>query len=176
VLGVAEALVPRACQAGLDYERLETLGDACLKFSASLHLYHAFPAAHEGQLTSRKNRIVSNAALARVGLGLGLQRFIAQPMAAYDWAAGAPAARGSVRTKVLADVVEALAGAFFCGGGGAAAAEALLRRAGALPAAAARRAAGRAGRARRPGRAQDRHAERGGGHAGAPLRAAPAAG
>jgi len=133
VLGIAEALVPRACQAGLDYERLETLGDACLKFSASLHLYHAFPAAHEGQLTARKNRIVSNAALARVGLGLGLQRFIAQPPAAYDGAAGAPAAAGSVRTKVLADVVEALAGAFFCGGGGAAAAEALLRRAGALP-------------------------------------------
>ena len=48
MLGTAEALIPKSCQEELDYERLETLGDACLKYSASLHLFNAFPAAHEG--------------------------------------------------------------------------------------------------------------------------------
>ena len=50
MLGTAEALIPKSCQEELDYERLETLGDACLKYSASLHLFNAFPAAHEGAL------------------------------------------------------------------------------------------------------------------------------
>lgn len=50
MLGMAEALIPKSCQEELDYERLETLGDACLKYSASLHLFNAFPTAHEGAL------------------------------------------------------------------------------------------------------------------------------
>ncbi|KAK9823040.1 hypothetical protein WJX81_002311 [Elliptochloris bilobata] len=133
VLGMAEALIPRSCQEALDYERLETLGDACLKYSASLHLFNAFPAAHEGQLTGRKDKIVSNVALTKVGLGMGLQRFIALPMDAYEFATGLPCARADMRHKVVADVVEALAGAFYSGGGGIAGAAALLREAGVLP-------------------------------------------
>ena len=54
VLGMAEALIPKSCQEVLDYERLETLGDACLKYSASLHLFNAFPNAHEGALPLRR--------------------------------------------------------------------------------------------------------------------------
>lgn len=47
---------------------------------------------HVGQLTGRKDAIVSNVALTRVGLGLGLQRFIALPLDAYEFADGLPGA------------------------------------------------------------------------------------
>ena len=49
-------------------------------------------AAHAGQLTGRKDAIVSNVALTRVGLGLGLQRFIALSLDAYEFADGLPGA------------------------------------------------------------------------------------
>ncbi|KAF9423593.1 hypothetical protein HW555_001148 [Spodoptera exigua] len=41
-------------------ERAETLGDAFLKFAASLYLYHKFPTLNEGQLTNIKGRLISN--------------------------------------------------------------------------------------------------------------------
>ncbi|CAH1636516.1 unnamed protein product [Spodoptera littoralis] len=43
-----------------DLERVETLGDAFLKFAASLYLYHKFPTLNEGQLTNIKGRLISN--------------------------------------------------------------------------------------------------------------------
>ncbi|XP_072932653.1 endoribonuclease Dcr-2 [Epargyreus clarus] len=54
-------------------ERLETLGDAFLKFSASLYLFHKFSTLNEGQLTNIKGRLIGNRNLyyagARVNLG-----------------------------------------------------------------------------------------------------------
>lgn len=41
-------------------ERVETLGDAFLKFAASLYLFHKFPKFNEGQLTNIKGRLISN--------------------------------------------------------------------------------------------------------------------
>uniref|UniRef100_A0A1A9WSS4 ribonuclease III n=1 Tax=Glossina brevipalpis TaxID=37001 RepID=A0A1A9WSS4_9MUSC len=43
-----------------DMERYELLGDAFLKFSASLFLTHKYPKWHEGFLTTIKSRMVSN--------------------------------------------------------------------------------------------------------------------
>lgn len=45
---VVEALMPMACRQDVNYERLETLGDAFLKYAASLYAFTAFPRAHEG--------------------------------------------------------------------------------------------------------------------------------
>ncbi|CAH2047079.1 unnamed protein product, partial [Iphiclides podalirius] len=43
-----------------DLERAETLGDAFLKYAASLYLFHKFPALNEGQLTNIKCRLIGN--------------------------------------------------------------------------------------------------------------------
>lgn len=44
----------------VNYERLETLGDACLKYLASLILYTYLPDKDEGKLTHIKGKIVGN--------------------------------------------------------------------------------------------------------------------
>ena len=49
LLLTAEALTPSYCQPHLNYERLETLGDAYLKYDCCLHVYCAYSKAHEGQ-------------------------------------------------------------------------------------------------------------------------------
>ncbi|KPJ19859.1 Endoribonuclease dcr-1 [Papilio machaon] len=41
-------------------ERVETLGDAFLKFAATLYLFHKFPTLNEGQLTNIKGRLIGN--------------------------------------------------------------------------------------------------------------------
>ncbi|KPJ04293.1 Endoribonuclease Dicer [Papilio xuthus] len=43
-----------------DLERIETLGDAFLKFAATLYLFHKFPALNEGQLTNIKGQLIGN--------------------------------------------------------------------------------------------------------------------
>ena len=47
---VIEALMPSKCQEAISLERLEVLGDAVLKYIASLFLYSHRPTAHEGSL------------------------------------------------------------------------------------------------------------------------------
>lgn len=41
-----------------------------------------------GQLTARKDRLVSNENLARIGVGLGLESYIALPWKSYSFAKG----------------------------------------------------------------------------------------
>lgn len=43
-----------------NFERMETLGDAFLKFAATLYLWDEFPELNEGQLTSLKGRLIGN--------------------------------------------------------------------------------------------------------------------
>ena len=47
---MAEALTPRHCFPTFNYDRLETLGDAFLKYDCCTHVYFAYPKAHEGRL------------------------------------------------------------------------------------------------------------------------------
>ncbi|KAK9805378.1 hypothetical protein WJX73_008442 [Symbiochloris irregularis] len=115
---MVEALTPQSCQEQHSYERLENLGDAFIKYSTCLSLFTTFPRAHEGQLTARKDRLVSNENLARIGLRLGLEAYIALPWKAYSFPDGCLAVQGRhMRIKVVADCVEALVGAFFIEGG-----------------------------------------------------------
>ncbi|MEO0478241.1 MAG: ribonuclease III [Planctomycetota bacterium] len=53
-------------------ERLEFLGDAVLELIVSDHLFRTFPDAAEGQLTDRRQRIVSKPPLAKVARELEL--------------------------------------------------------------------------------------------------------
>ena len=41
--GMMEAIAPRSCMEAVCNERLETLGDAFLKYAVSLHLFNSFP-------------------------------------------------------------------------------------------------------------------------------------
>ena len=65
---------PSAVDSGGDYETLEALGDGLLKFAASTQLFLEHPSWHEGQLTSAKDRLVSNRKLAKVALEFGLEK------------------------------------------------------------------------------------------------------
>lgn len=48
ILLMAEALTPRHCFPTFNFDRLETLGDAFLKYDCCTHVYFAYPKAHEG--------------------------------------------------------------------------------------------------------------------------------
>lgn len=113
--------------AGLDYERMETLGDSVLKFISSTYLYCRYPEFFEGQLSLSKHYLVSNHNLWFRGLtGLQLGDYIrAVPFAftaiplpgtglpARSWTPQCTAVRG----KVMGDVMEALLGGAYVRGG-----------------------------------------------------------
>jgi dsRNA-specific ribonuclease len=48
-------------------ESLETLGDSFLKYAASQQLFKLYQNHHEGLLSMKKEKIISNAALCRRG-------------------------------------------------------------------------------------------------------------
>ena len=76
---------PSAC-AELDYERLELLGDAYLKYLSSIYLFVTNPAQHEGALHSARLRIISNKALFLNAESVGLAPYIqAKPLAPKQW-------------------------------------------------------------------------------------------
>ena len=54
------------------YERLEFLGDAVLKLTASDYLYKEFPNYHEGELSKIRSYVVSDEVLAKIALKLGI--------------------------------------------------------------------------------------------------------
>nr|ACD81882.1 dicer-like nuclease 1 [Chlamydomonas reinhardtii] len=122
VLLALTALTARAAaDPAFDCERLETLGDAVLKYLATLYVYGTerdVPVSHEGVMSYKRDQLVANEALYGRALEAGLQHHMrALP---YDmervlrgrhWNTGEEAARAQeVRGKRLADCVEALVG------------------------------------------------------------------
>lgn len=76
---------PSAC-AEFDYERLELLGDAYLKYLSSIYLFVTNPAQHEGALHSARLRIISNKALFLNAESVGLAPYIqAKPLVPKQW-------------------------------------------------------------------------------------------
>ncbi|KIJ13098.1 hypothetical protein PAXINDRAFT_136464 [Paxillus involutus ATCC 200175] len=129
-----------------NYQRLETLGDAVLKFVVAANLLSAYPLWHEGYLTRRKDHAVANSRLAKEAIRRSLFRWIirtrfspkrfkplylSQPDQPVD--ADKPADENNdepvvgggktrkeieeLSTKMLADVVESLIGAAYLHGG-----------------------------------------------------------
>jgi len=95
-------------QGGLDYERLEFLGDSVLGFIVADHLHETFTDLAEGDLTVMKIALVSGRTLAAVGASLGLQETVRL---------GRGAARDGVRDSVLEAVFEAVVGAVYLDAG-----------------------------------------------------------
>lgn len=60
----------------LNYQRMETLGDAVLKIITAIQLLGEYPLWHEGYLTKKKDHTVSNVRLAKVDIAKGLYRWI----------------------------------------------------------------------------------------------------
>ncbi|PWA72681.1 dicer-like 2 [Artemisia annua] len=135
---VLEAITTKKCLERFHLESFETLGDSFLKYAASQQLFKSLQDQHEGILSSRREKIISNESLCRLGCNCNLPGFIRnEPFDPKTWSV--PGDRynslkleeevlsserkvyiGKKRTlkkKVVADVVEALIGIFLSEGG-----------------------------------------------------------
>ncbi|KAL2941463.1 Endoribonuclease Dicer-like protein 2 [Bienertia sinuspersici] len=138
---VLEALTTKRCQEKFHLESLETLGDSFLKYAVCQQLFESCQNNHEGLLSIKKERIISNAALCKLGCQRKIPGFIRYD--SFDpktWMIpGNIPANGrlkkeylsstffvyngglrKIKSKRVADVVEALIGAFLSSGGEAA--------------------------------------------------------
>ncbi|WVZ21657.1 hypothetical protein V8G54_008979 [Vigna mungo] len=121
-----EALSHSSFTKGVSYERLEFVGDPIIRLAISKHLFLAYPKLDPGQLSGLLDANVSTEKLARVAIRHGLHRFIRHSfpplrdqielfvhavalenysVVAHGGSVGAP--------KVLADIVESIAGAIY---------------------------------------------------------------
>lgn len=95
---------------GGSYERLEFLGDSLLGFLVADWLMRTTPGADEGELTRRKQAIVSTGPLAQAARDLGLGE-------ALRLGRGEEETGGRDKTSLLADVFEAVLAAVYQDGG-----------------------------------------------------------
>ncbi|KAH9304310.1 hypothetical protein KI387_008714, partial [Taxus chinensis] len=73
---IMEALTTPRCLECFSYERLELLGDSFLKYAISRYLFLKYERKHEGQLSARRSRAVSNATLHRLAMSRNLPGYI----------------------------------------------------------------------------------------------------
>ncbi|XP_073142526.1 endoribonuclease Dicer homolog 3-like isoform X3 [Henckelia pumila] len=73
---ILEALTTVRCAERFSLQRLETLGDAVLKYAVSCHLFLEYPKKEEGPLTDHRSTIVGNPALHKFGVDRKLQGYI----------------------------------------------------------------------------------------------------
>ena len=85
-------------------ERLEFLGDAIIGFAVAEAFFHRFPEVDEGALSRMRASVVSGEALSRVARELGLAEHLV--LGESERKSG-----GRHRESILADTLEALAGA-----------------------------------------------------------------
>ncbi|KAM7525883.1 hypothetical protein LguiA_015785 [Lonicera macranthoides] len=135
---VLEAITTRECQEKYDLDSLETLGDSFLKYAASQQLFSLHPNHQEGLLSVEREKIISNAALCKLGCEKKLMGFIrTDPFDPKTWIIPGDYSRNyeiaeeflypsrkvytrgrrKIKRRVVADVVEALIGAFLSSGG-----------------------------------------------------------
>jgi len=93
-----------------DNERFEFLGDAILDLAVSEALMEWFPSAREGELSKLRARMVSEVALARVAVRVGLGD-------ALRLGRGEELSGGRSKASLLADAFEALIAAIYMDGG-----------------------------------------------------------
>lgn len=123
---VIEAISSPSAGEEADYNRLEYLGDAILKFCAHLQVMAQHPTWPEGYLSMEKKRLVRNSTLAQAALEAGLDKYILtksftgkkwRPIYISEVLAAEHDGQREMSSKILADVVEALIGAAFVEGG-----------------------------------------------------------
>lgn len=93
-----------------DYERLEFLGDAVLELVSSEFLFHGYPVMPEGELTKMRASIVCEPSLVYCAGELELGKFL-------RLGKGEEGTGGRERESIIADVMEAVAGAIYLDGG-----------------------------------------------------------
>ncbi|XP_073032399.1 endoribonuclease Dicer homolog 2-like [Primulina eburnea] len=136
-LTILEAITTKKCQEKIHLESLETLGDSFIKYATSQQLFKMHQNNHEGLLSTKREKIISNANLCKLGCVRKITGFIRnEPFDPKTWIIpGSYSAnhalkeelvsskkifsKGSrkIKSKTIADVVEALVGAFLRTGG-----------------------------------------------------------
>ena len=91
-------------------ERLEFLGDSVLGLVIADQLCHDHPVWPEGDLTKLKAMLVNEAALSRVGMEIGLNKYIL--LSSDEEKSG-----GRERPSIVSDAFEAVIGAIYLDGG-----------------------------------------------------------
>lgn len=122
---VLEAISAPAAGETNDYNRLEYLGDTCLKHCTELQVMAQHLTWPESYLTVERDRMVRNTNLAKAAMDLSLDKYIlTKPFTGSKWRPpymseilSAEPGQRQMSTKTLADVVEALVGAAFVDGG-----------------------------------------------------------
>ncbi|XP_078438839.1 dicer-like 4 isoform X2 [Wolffia australiana] len=136
---VLQALTTEKSLQGFSLERLEILGDAFLKYAVGRHFFLSYSAVDEGQLSTKRSNIVNNSYLCRLAIQKNLQVYIHNEpfdpshfftLGPYSEATfpNEEAQTDDVRVigkrmycflteKAIADVVEALVGAFLIDSG-----------------------------------------------------------
>ncbi|KAK2990483.1 hypothetical protein RJ640_011650 [Escallonia rubra] len=137
-LKVLEAITTKGCQEKFRLNSLATLGDSFLKYAVCQQFFTMHQNHHEGLLSAKKDKIISNATLCKLGCDRKIPGFIRnEPFEPKMWIIpGDPSVhyvleeellstttkaysrgRRKVKGKAVADVVEALIGAFLSSGG-----------------------------------------------------------
>ncbi|KAJ1294685.1 hypothetical protein BS78_01G164800 [Paspalum vaginatum] len=75
-LKILEALTTKKCHEEFNQESLETLGDSFLKYITTQHLFSKYKHQHEGMLTKMKKNLISNAALCQLACSNNLVGYI----------------------------------------------------------------------------------------------------
>lgn len=114
---VSMALVASSASSTFNYDRLEFLGDALLKFYVSVQLFFEFPLLAEGNLTAKRGALVGNVRLQKATRNLGLDRYLTtEAFSGQEWSLKLGATeqdQRNVSSKTLADIVESLLGASY---------------------------------------------------------------
>ena len=100
------ALTHSSTGSGVNYERLEFLGDRVLGLVIAQLLYERFPQEQEGDLAKRLASLVQGSMLAEIAEKMGLGDYI-------HFSDAERSAGGSENENILADVFESLIGALY---------------------------------------------------------------
>ncbi len=119
-LELLERALTHRSASGLNYERLEFLGDATLGLVVTEVIYDAHPDAEEGSLTRLRARLVRRDTLREIAVELGIAEQL-------RLGAGELRSGGFQRGSILADSLEAVFGAVFLDGGFSAARDVIRR-------------------------------------------------
>ncbi|XP_050208112.1 endoribonuclease Dicer homolog 2 isoform X2 [Mercurialis annua] len=135
---VLEAITTKKCQEKFHLESLETLGDSFLKYAVGQQLFKTHQSNHEGLLSLKKDKLISNATLCRLGCDSKIPGFIRnESFDPKNWPIPGENSGSyslneeflsntqkiyttglrKLKLKLVADVVEALIGAFLSTGG-----------------------------------------------------------
>ena len=115
---LSEALITPSSNHGIDYQRLETLGDSVLKVMISMYVSAKFLHYHEGQLTSARMKLVSNRYLCLRAFNTNLNEYI--QTASFLHRKFLPIGYRNnedverpISDKTIADIVEGIIGAYY---------------------------------------------------------------